>query len=303
MQRSEISDYRFPPSRTLGLLVHIPLLLLLSALDVGGFIFFSRQEPGLLFFVSLLISVFLLVPVFFIGYRTFALIFSSYALERDGFHINWGLRREVIPLSEIEWIRTPKEMPFDVPWSFLPMPGAYLGKVQSENYPLIEFIASDVMSMLFIGTSRCIYAVSPAKPRQFIETFTRVLQLGTLSEIEWQTIRPVDWIAESWKNRSARLSVQFSLVLITILFLWIGFRFSGRQTIELGYSAAGAPQEILPVRNVLILPVLTVLFWLSDLGIGIRLYQYQNTRQLAEIFWGGSVIITFLFVLSAIFIL
>ena len=303
MANAEISKYQFSPERTLGLFVHLPLLLLLVLLDFAGFLFFFRQKPGLLFFVLLIISLLLLIPIFFIGYRTLALIFSSYRMERDGFHIQWGLRKEIIPLTEIEWIRTPKEMPFEIPWSFLPMPGAYLGKVSTENYPLMEFIASDVLTMLFIGTSRCIYAISPAKPCLFLESFSRIFQLGSLSEIEWQTIRPVDWLSESWKNRTARFSVITSITLLSFLSLWIGFRFSSHQVIQLGYSAAGIPQESIPVENVLLIPIFGVLFCFFDLFIGMHFYQQDSTRQMADFFWIASVLVSFLLVLSGIAVL
>ncbi len=303
MPNNEISKYQFSPARTLGLFVHLPLLLLLIALDLVGFLLFSRQTPGLFYFVLLIVSLLLLIPICFIGYRIFALIFSSYRMERDGFHIYWGLRKEVIPLSEIEWIRTPKEMPFEIPWSFLPMPGAYLGKVSTEHYPLMEFIGSDVLTMLFIGTSRCIFVISPSKPRLFMESFSRILQLGSLSEVEWQTIRPVDWFSESWKNRTARFSVFTSLILLAILSLWIGFRFSSHQTIQLGYSEAGIPQESIPVENVLLIPIFGVIFCFFDLFLGMHFYQQEFTRQMAVIFWSASVIISLLLVLSAVFVL
>ncbi len=303
MLQSESTHYRFHPARTLGFFVLIPLFLVLLALDVGCFFLFMRQEPGLLFFLLLIASFLLIVPVVFLGYRIFSLIFSAYSLGREGLRIQWGLRTELIPLSEIEWIRTPKEMPYDIPWSFLPMPGAYSGSVRSENYPLIEFIASDTLTMLFVGTSRCIYAISPARPQEFMAAFDRVLQMGTLNKVEWQTIRPVDWVNESLKNRTARFSIRGSLLLIIILLLWVGFRYSSRTTIGLAYSANGVPQVILPVRNVLILPALAVFCWLANLATGVRLYKTEQNRQLAELFWAGSVVISFFFVLSAFLIL
>ena len=94
------------------------------------------------------------VPLGFLLYRLYSLIFSFYRLERDGLHIQWGLRAEVIPLNAIEWIRSPAEMTEDVPWSVLPMPGAYLGTVPVDDRSTYEFLASDMGKMLFLGTSR-----------------------------------------------------------------------------------------------------------------------------------------------------
>jgi hypothetical protein len=120
MANAEISKYQFSPNERLDFCTS-SFAPFIGSLDFAGFCFFFVKSQDLLFFVLLIISLLLLIPIFFIGYRTLALIFSSYRMERDGFHIQWGLRKEIIPLTEIEWIRTPKEMPFEIPWSFLPM--------------------------------------------------------------------------------------------------------------------------------------------------------------------------------------
>ncbi len=303
-KRAGIPKYfSFSPERFTGLLVLIPLCGVLLFLEITCIGSFLHSSPGIRFFLLFLGGFFLLVPLFFVAYRIFALIFSYYRLERNDLILKWGLRREMIPMNEIEWIRRPSEMLYEIPWSVFPMPGAYTGVKQTEYYNRIEFMASDVHRMLFVGTSRCIYAISPQNPTRFIEAFNRILQMGVLSEVEWKTVRPADWIADALKNKTARVCTVISINLLTILFLWIGFRFGSRNTISLQFSALGVPQEILPVGNVMILPVLAVAFWLADLMAGVRIYSYPDEKKDAELLWCSGVLIQALFVVAGFIIL
>ncbi len=301
----ESSEYTFKPSLFPGLLLLIPLTGILTALTIFLFLFFSRQQPGLLFFLSFIFSVALLLPIGMMAYRTYALITANYQLARGSLRIKWGLRHETIPLSEIDWIRTPAEMRQEIPWPFLPMPGAYLGKVQTSNSDPLEFMASSVKNMLFVGTSQAVFGISPAKPQQFLSAFERVMQMGTLHEIPHETVRPADWIASSWGNRTARGSIILSVGLLMILSLWIGFRLSGLLTVPLTNTIDEniSSGSRLPARNVILLPALAAILWLVNLAAGVQIYKTPSLRKMAELVWGASPIMILLFLIAGFFVI
>lgn len=288
----------FFPDRFLGLIVLIPLFLIFLGISIFGFTFFPRQEPGLIFFLSFILSILFLIPVAFIVYRCYGLLSSSYTLTRDRLQIKWGLRQEIIPLSEINWIHTPQEMSEEIPWPFLPMPGAYLGKVHTASGEEIEFMASNIKKMIFVGTSKGIYGISPADPEKFLDGFQRVLQMGSVFEPAHQTIKPTDWIAASWENHIARHSFVFSAIFLVLMFLWVGFRFSGVENSRLN---SGSEMSFL-MRRILILPFLAGIFWIINMGIGVRLYKSDKLKQIAELIWSSGVIITFLFFIAGFII-
>ena len=215
--------FRFAPSRWKGILFLTTVCGLLIFLEIRLFRQFNTSNVGLQFFLLLIALLIFAVPLIFLLYRLYSLIFSVYYLERDGLHIQWGLRKEVIPLNAIEWIRSPAEMTEDVPWSVLPMPGAYLGTVEVDEHLTYEFLASDMSKMLFLRTSRFVYVVSPQNPAAFMTGFERILQMGTLTNVPWTTARPGNWILEAWHSKAGRIST-----LLSMLFLG-GAAFSGNE--------------------------------------------------------------------------
>lgn len=294
---------RFAPAKTAGILFMTLVLGCLISAEIALGVNFLKAAPGLSYFLLLIGLLALLVPLALIGYRLYSLLFSAYILERNSFQIKWGFRIETIPMNAIEWVRTPIEMPFEIPWSVLPMPGAYLGTRNTREYGQIEFLASSVSKMIFVGTAHCVYAISPQNPGLFIDGFYRILQMGTLNEIEWKTIRPANWLLTAWNNKICRISSILSLNLLTVLFLWIGFRLPHFKTISLQFSAAGSAEEVLPVSNIILIPVLAGVFFLADAVVGVRLYTVESLRRVAEEIWCAGTFTIFLFLIAGFYLL
>ncbi|MBR6089512.1 MAG: hypothetical protein IKP86_06240 [Anaerolineaceae bacterium] len=283
--------FTYAPSRGKGLLFLVPVCGGLTALEIFLLQHFDSTEIGTLFILLLIAVLLIAVPLVFLLYRLFSLIFSSYRLERDGLHIHWGLRAEVIPLNAIEWIRHPQEMIVDVPWSVLPMPGAYLGTVPIDEQLTFEFLASDMNTMLFLGTSRYIYVISPRDPSAFLSGFERILQMGALTNINWTTARPAGWILEAWQNRIGRISTIISLILIISLFVLTGIHFESGKTVQMLFSPEGKQLDSIYARistvNMLAIPVCAAFIWLTGTIVGLRLYQNRKYRRIAELIWVG----------------
>ncbi len=280
MEQNE-SGYSFPPARGKGIALHLALCLLLIGLEVFLAITFGTAQEGIQYALLLIAMLILAVPLVFLLYRLYSLIFSSYDLRRDGLHIRWGQRREVIPLNAVEWIRRPQDMTCDVPWSVIPMPGAYLGTVPTKDGLTFEFLASDTETMLFLGTSRYIYAVSPEDPDEFMLGFERVLQLGALSNVRWESRRPANWVIEAWKDKPGRIFAILSVILLVLLFILVGSRFQVTPTGE----ATGTPGAV----N-MSLPLSAVIIWAAGSVLGLRLYQNANSRRTAELVWGATAL-------------
>lgn len=299
----EQSEYIFFPERLSGFLLLIPLALVLIVINVFLFLLFSRQQPGILFFLSFILSVGFMIPVAAILYRIYGLSTARYQITRSAIQLKWGIHSEIIPLSDVMWVRKPDEMNTEVPWPPLPMPGAYNGRVRTGDHSTIEFLASNVRRMVFIGTMDQIYGISPSDPDSFILSFERILQMGTLSNTKRETIRPIDWISASFGNRTARISMVLSIGLLILLSLWIGFRMAATSTVRLGFTPAGIPNDPIPVQNILILPILAAAFWLINLISGIQMYKEPVLRKYAELLWGFSPVILFCFLVAAFLVI
>lgn len=279
-------SFTYAPSRGKGILFLVPLCAGLIALEIFLLRHFYVTDVGLQFFLLLIALLLIAVPLVFLLYRLYSLLFSSYSLERDGLHIQWGLRNEVIPLNAIEWIRSPQEMTEDVPWSVLPMPGAYLGTVTVDEHLTYEFLASDTSTMLFVGTPRSIYAISPQNPAAFLNGFERILQMGALTNVEWTSTRPGSWLLEAWQDKPGRYSLIFSLIILIALYIFVGLRFQVNETISLSFSPTGEPLEEISSTNMLVVPIAATIIWGIGMILGLLLFQRKENRRVSELIWG-----------------
>ena len=287
MAKPKKENFQFAPSRFKGVVFLSIVCLILIGTEVFLLRNFDISQVGLQFFLLLIALIILAVPLALLLYRLYSLIFSYYRLERDGLHIQWGLRTEVIPLNAIEWIRRPSEMTVDVPWSVMPMPGAYLGTVETKDGLTFEFLASDMGKMLFLGTSRYIYAISPQHPEQFLIGFERILQMGALTNVQWTTTRPGNWLLEAWNNKPGRISTILSMAFLILTYIWVGSRFRVNSTVFLSFSATGEPVEAVSSVNMLVIPLAATIIWVVGTVLGLWVFQQKNSRRAAELVWGA----------------
>ncbi len=297
---NKTTAFTYAPARAKGLLFLFPACILLIFLEIFLVSSFGSTNIGLQFFLLLIAMIITGVPLAFLLYRLFSLTFSYYRLERDGLHIQWGLRSEIIPLNAIEWIRSPAEMTEDVPWSVLPMPGAYLGTVSVDDHRTYEFLASDMNRMLFLGTSRYIYVISPQKPAGFMSGFERILQMGSLSNEQWVTARPVGWLLDAWANTTARISVILSLIFLVGLYIWVGLRFQTHGLLPNSFTAEGKPAEGVGGSNALVLPMGATAVWVLGMLLGLWVFQRRKKQGIAELVWGASAAAVLQFLIAAV---
>ena len=280
-------NFRFAPSRWKGILFLLPLCTGLIWLETFLSGYFNVTQVGLQFFLLMIAELLIAVPLILLLYRLYCLLFSEYRLERDGLHIKWGFRTDVIPLNAIEWIRYPQEMTDDVPWSVLPMPGAYVGTVTVDDRLTYEFLASDMKTMLFVGTARAIYCISPRKPDAFLTGFERILQMGALDNVEWVTTRPGAWMIEAWRDKIGRYCTMLSIIILIGLYIFVGSRFQTDKIISLSFSPSGEPMEEIASTNMLIVPLAATVIFLTGSATALLLFQNRENRRLAELTWGA----------------
>ena len=274
----------FYPPRRKGLLIQGALILVLSG--AGGYFFFiaTQDIAGLDFLLHMLISLVLFAPLPIIVYRLYALINGAYGLRRDGLLIRWGLRREDIPLNNIEWIRPASELGFRLPMPWLRFPGAILGVRTVPELGQVEFIASDTKHMLLVATPEKVYAISPQESGQFLSFFSRINELGSLAPLEAQSVYPTVLIGNVWEDPLARLLIITSFAIGLILLVVTAIAVPGLETIT--WTGGG---EAVPAERLLLLPVLDGMIWLFNLFAGIFLYRRGGDLVIGSfILWGTA---------------
>jgi hypothetical protein len=292
-------DTDFYPPRKVGILFQGGLTLLLLA--SGAFFFYrATQDPsGVNFLLDMLIALVLFVPLPVLGYRLYALVNAVYILRREGLMIRWGLRREDIPLSSIEWMRPADEVGFRLPMPWLRWPGAILGRRTVSELGLVEFIGSDVKHLILVATPGKVFALSPENTKAFMATFRQVNELGSLVLIDAQSVYPKVFIGRVWQDRLSRALIIGSFLVGVILLTVVAIAVPGLDVIEWVEPGTTAPGE-----RLLLLPILNGLIWLFNLGAGTFLYRRGGDQRIAAyLLWGTSVLTGVLLLVGSVLLI
>lgn len=289
-------ENEFAPPRRVGLLIQGVLILVLAA--AGGYFFLiATQDPsGLDFLLYMLIALVLFTPLPVLVYRFYALQKAVYILRRDGLLIRWGLRREDIPLSDIEWIRPAAELGFHLPLPWLRWPGAILGSRRLPELGVVEFLASDLSHLVLVATPSKVYAISPEVIQPFMRLFQEINELGSLSPLEPQSVFPQVFLGHAWEDKHARWLILVGFLVGAILLGWVVLYIPGRETIPWVDREGIAPAE-----RLLLLPILNGMIWLFNLVAGIFLYRRGADLVIAAyLLWGNAILTGFMMIVGSL---
>ena len=276
----------FSPANLIGLIFQLGVIVILAL--TGGYFFFmaTREASGLNFLLYMLVALLAFSPLPILFYRLYGLLTATYILRRDGLLIRWGLRREDIPLNQIEWVRPANELGFRLPLPWLRWPGAILGNRRGNELGLVEFMAGDTAHLILIATSQKVFAISPKDMKGFMAFFQQLNELGSLTPLEAQSVYPRVLIGRVWEDRLARILILGSLGVGLALLAAVAISIPNLTNITWTDPGGTAPAE-----RLLLLPILGGLIWFFDLLSGIFLYRKGGDLRLAAyLIWGSSAL-------------
>ena len=291
----------FPPSKRNGLILHGILLVLLATASGWGFSNLIRTESGLNFVVYLLVGLIAFAPIPLLAYRAYALFRAEYVLDRDSLELRWGLRDEDIPLTDIEWVRSIHDLTHPLILPPLPMVGAILGLRRHRDVGVVEFIASDKKNLLLVATAKRVYAISPADPVEFTQTFARAVELGSLTPAEPRSVYPSFVITEAWQSGLVRYLWLAGLFLNIGLTVWISLLIPLFSQIALGFRP-DRTLDAVPSIQLVILPLVSTFLALVGWVAGLYFYRWEKRRALSVIIWASSTLTSMLFLIAVLFI-
>jgi hypothetical protein len=292
---------RFPPAKRGGLAFHGLLITLLASLSAWGFWSLAGIELGPTFVLYLLFGIITFAPIPILGYRAFALYRAQYRLDRDSLELRWGLRDENIPLSDIEWVRPIGDLTHPLLAPPTALPGAILGLRRHRDLGIVEFLASRRRGLLLVGTPGRVYAISPADPSEFLETFARAVELGSLREAKPKSQFPSLVFANAWESGVVRYLWLATLFLNLGLAAWISMLIPSSPTFALGFRPDRGPDEV-PSSQLIIIPLLSALLSLVGWMAGLFFFRWSKRRALSILVWGSGALSSLLFVLAVLFI-
>jgi hypothetical protein len=291
----------FPPRR-LGGMLHFVLILVLASIVAVLVFLLIRQPVSLIFTIMIVLALLALIPIPILAYRLYSLYNANYSINREQLTIKWGLRAEQIPASEIEWVRPLTALSGPIPKPFIRLPGSVLGMRHHPDLGPIEFLASDEKSLLLVATSRKIFAISPEDPVNFLQEIQRAIEMGSLTPAAPKSVFPSFIVAQAWDSIVARYLWLAGFFINIGLFAWVSLLTPARAAISLGFLPSGAARPASPGYSLILLPIVSIFFYLVGWGFGLIIYRRENQRPMAYIVWTGGVVSSLLFLLAVLFI-
>ena len=242
-------------------------------------------------------------PLPFLAYRTYALIWGNYGLSRDSLNLQWGLRVEEIPLSDVEWVRTTRDLASPLNLPVIRLPGSVLGVRRHPELGIVEFLASDTTNLLLVATAKRVYAISPGDPHEFVQSFARAIEMGSLSPLSARSVYPSFVVIEAWENPLTRYFWISGLLMNIGLLVWVSLLAPTLPDIPLGFTPSGTPLEPVDGLLLILLPIISLFLFFIGWIAGLFFYRRQQQKNLAFILWGSSSLTALLFLIAVLFIL
>jgi len=292
----------FTPPKTPGL----PLGLAAIAF-VGLFNFFllagaRATFPSWLTLLSLC-SLAVSVPlVLWLGYGCLALARARYVVSRNALVVEWGWRRELIPMESLGEVRAGEDVEGDLRPRGPTWPGYRVGWASAAPLGEVEFLAATGQpGLVLVEYSEGWLALSPAEPQAFMAALAERRAEGVTEQIEPESIWPALPAWPLWRDRLALALIGLGALSALLLIGYLIFIYPQLPPqIALRFSANGQPDRFGAPTGLFILPVIAGLAWILNTLWGVWLHQRDDERAGAYLLFGATVFVQALVWVAAI---
>lgn len=294
---------RFDPPKRTGLLLHLALVLGLSA-AIGALLTIASQNPaGLVAILLLLLSVLATLALPLLLYRLYALLQSGYWIGRGGLRLRWGLRQAQLNYDMILDSALAEELEVLPPLPRWRWAGSVVGLVEDKELGPVEYLASRSKGLVLLGTADRVFVLSPQAPAEFLARFRREAERGKLVEVKTYSLWPRFVLAEAWAQKSARRLFLTGAIMALGLLILVSAVAPALEGVALGFDPSGIAFERVPSVQLFLLPLLNLAFFLGSFLLGLIAFRESEQRLLSHLLWGSSLLTGFLFLGAIAFIL
>jgi hypothetical protein len=86
------------------------------------------------------------------------------------------------------------------------------------------------------------------------------------------------------------------------LIAWVGMLIPSLSQIPFGFDPFGVPSELAPSTQLILLPLVSGLMFITGVTAGLYFYRWERQRPLAFIIWVSSTLCVLLFLLAVLFL-
>ena len=283
----------FKPLKFPGLAYGLAAALLLVGAEAGALAILRTAPLSFLAFLALCFLVASLPVLGFVSYRCYGLARARYVLSRNALVVEWGGRRELVPLASIREVRAVTEAaelaslrPRGFAW-----PGCMVGKANFPALGLVEFLASaNPRGLVLVAYDGRALALSPADPQAFAQTFADLRAEGPSAQIEAESLVPNFQQWGLWRDRLALALIAAGGLGGLGLMGYMLLVYPGLPAeVVLHFNALGQPDRWGAPINLLILPIIAGGTWLVNTLFGLTLWRQARERPMAYLLFAATV--------------
>lgn len=260
------------------------------------FISGSMIQNNILATVMIVLGLLLVLPLLLIAYRIFTVLTTVYNLDRDYLEITWGLRRELIPMGELDWIHPITDFETPLPLGFTLLRGSYYTEKEISGLGKTLFVATLPEKMVLVKHEQRYLVISPENIESFMERYEQFSQMGSLQNVQaesenlkmlWQRV----W-ADPWARRILTAGA-ISLFLLVLTSLVVSLT---KQQI------VWVSMEYVPAARAMLMAMIGLCFALVNTFTGLLLYlQDRVAAFLRNLLWGATVLLSLILIFALVF--
>lgn len=285
----------FPP-KSRGLIVGLAALLGLGGLGLALAVYVRTATPSLFTFLAFVLLLLILAALVVILYGVVGLTRARYILSRNAFVVDWGWRREVIPMGTLGEVQPGAAIdparqlnPRGLRW-----PGYVTGPAPWAEGDEVEVLAttSALSGLVLIEYPAGGLAISPADPAMFVQTLNGLRATGVEDPIEPESRRTGlgDWLI--WRDRPMLALIALCGVSVVLLVGYITLIYPQLpEQLALHFDAQGQPNRFGPPAGLFLLPTIAGLAWLANTVGGLWLYRRAADRTGAYLLFGATALV------------
>jgi hypothetical protein len=290
-----MANEHFPPRQKSlvynGVLGIITLLVTLFLLISGSMIEHNILATGMIVLGFLLI-----LPLLLIAYRIFTILTTVYTLNRDYLEITWGLRREVIPMGELDWIHPITDFETPLPLGFTLLKGSYYTEKEISGLGKTQFIATLPEKMVLVKHQQRFLVISPENVESFMENYELLAQMGSLQNVQAESENLKMLWQRVWTDPWARRLLSAGAISLVLLFV------SGLIISLAKQQIVWVSMEYVPAARAMLMAMIGLFFGLINTFTGLLLYlQDRVAAVLRNLLWGTTVLVNLILIFALIF--
>lgn len=253
----------------------------------------ASRQPNLL---QLALALVLFVVEALFSYQVFLVLTTRFQLTRSALELQWGFRREVLPLEQVEWAHPVLDFDSPMPLPGFVLPFQYYGIRRIRGLGTVEFAATDRRNMVLIRADNRHFVISPEDAYAFASEFEKLSALGPQEAVAPLSQTGRNLIGEILQDGMARKLFTAGIVgLLTLTAVSIALS-ATRPTIT------WITLELVPSNRLLLLLLVGGLDWLLNTFLG----GYFYLRGLLEkrwifLIWSWSAFMSLTLAAAAIF--